>query len=345
MDIWERLQNTKKNIVLYGTGDGADRLLDILIERNIPVRAVFASDGFVRERSFRGFRVKTLSECEKEFSDMLILLCFGSGRREVIENVKAISAKHELYAPEIPVCGEGLFDRAFYEQHRAELSAVRAHLADRQSVKCFDSLIEYKLSGDISHLFSCESENKDSECLPKLSGAAYIDLGAYTGDSVLSFAESFRDYKKIIAVEPDPRNYRRLCENTAALKNIRCVNAMAGADCGESFLDSKKGRGARSALSGSAVRRLNIDSLIAEIPACEKLYIKLDIEGAELSALCGAEKLFSHFSPLVKIACYHRREDYFSLPLKLLEYNPDYKIYMRHSAHILSWDTDYYFLP
>ena len=59
MDLWQYLHNTAKPIVLYGTGSGADRALDRLNADGTPVAGVFASDGFAKGRSFRGFRVET----------------------------------------------------------------------------------------------------------------------------------------------------------------------------------------------------------------------------------------------------------------------------------------------
>ena len=44
---WDRLKNTKKPIVLYGMGNGADKILDWCDANGVKVAAVFASDDFV----------------------------------------------------------------------------------------------------------------------------------------------------------------------------------------------------------------------------------------------------------------------------------------------------------
>ena len=58
--VWPRLQEEKRPIVLYGMGDGADKILRQFERLGIQAAAVFASDEFVRGHSFRGFRVHRL---------------------------------------------------------------------------------------------------------------------------------------------------------------------------------------------------------------------------------------------------------------------------------------------
>ena len=67
--IWEALQNTKDPIIMYGTGNGADKVFEVFKELNISVTGVTASDGFVRERYFHDFRVTPISEFFEKYRD------------------------------------------------------------------------------------------------------------------------------------------------------------------------------------------------------------------------------------------------------------------------------------
>ena len=60
--LWEYLKTADRPVVLYGTGDGADKVLDILADVGVPVSGIFASDEFVRGQQFRGFTVRKYSE-------------------------------------------------------------------------------------------------------------------------------------------------------------------------------------------------------------------------------------------------------------------------------------------
>ena len=61
-DLWERLAATDKKIVMYGMGNGADKILRACDEKGVTVCDFFASDGFVRGHLFHGKRVRTWGE-------------------------------------------------------------------------------------------------------------------------------------------------------------------------------------------------------------------------------------------------------------------------------------------
>ena len=57
MDMWQTLAATDKHIVMYGMGNGADKILAVCEKYGIVVKDFFASDGFVRGQHFHGKRV------------------------------------------------------------------------------------------------------------------------------------------------------------------------------------------------------------------------------------------------------------------------------------------------
>ena len=160
-DLWGYLASAGRPVVLYGTGNGADKILDQLILRNIPVSGVFASSGFVRDRSFRGFPVETYDALKERFPDMIVLICFGTSLPDVLANIDRIAKECETYAPDVPVYGDSLFDKAFYEAHQEELSAVRGFLEDDISRDTFDRVISYKLTGNYLLLRPCERPSEE----------------------------------------------------------------------------------------------------------------------------------------------------------------------------------------
>ncbi|MBR2411070.1 MAG: FkbM family methyltransferase [Clostridia bacterium] len=344
-DIWTRLREESRPVVLYGTGNGADRVIDILERENIKISGIFSSAAFVRDRFFRGYKVTDFESCKKEFPDMLVLMCFGSTREDVLENVKKISRENELLAPDVPVYGDNIFDLSFYKDHKNELDIVGSRLADEKSLDTFRKLVDFKLSGNINNLFSCEYDN--SGIFDISDDAVYFDLGAYNGDTVTEFAEKYK-YGRIIAVEPDRRNFRKLSENTQRLSRVKLYNALISDKNETVFLDNNKGRGTHESEKGKIpVEAVTIDKLAEKEKLSEKgqLVIKFDVEGNELKALSGAQDTIKKYSPLMFISCYHRSEDYFTIPLKVFSINDNYKLYMRHYKGIPAWETEYIFVP
>ena len=46
VSLWQRLERARKPVMLYGMGNGADKILDELARRGIAAAGVFASDEF-----------------------------------------------------------------------------------------------------------------------------------------------------------------------------------------------------------------------------------------------------------------------------------------------------------
>ena len=111
--IWNYLKKSELPIVLYGMGDGADKVLSAFEKHNINASAVMASDAFVRGQSFHGFTVKKLSEIESEYSDFIVALCFATQLPEVMQNIFEIAKKHKVLVPSVPAFGDVLFDEEF----------------------------------------------------------------------------------------------------------------------------------------------------------------------------------------------------------------------------------------
>lgn len=345
-DLWQYLKSVSRPIVLYGTGDGADKILNVASDKGIKIDGVFASDGFVRKRVFRDMPVLSYKEAVKTFGeDMIILVAFGSSLPSVIERFYALSQLHELYAPDVPVAGGELFDIDFYDRSKDKIAAVRELLCDERSRALYDGIIEAKLTGRVAPLF--ENVDSDDDILTLLGAESFritLDLGAYNGDTAIRLTEVCPKLSTVIALEPDERNFAKLCFNTAGIGKVEPHYAAAW-DKDEVLTFSKGG--------GRGIRRRGGDKTVsvAGVPA-EKLldgrkvdYIKFDVEGAEAQALEGCRNAIAKYTPAIRLALYHRSEDVFALPLALKEICPSYKFYLRRTMSFPAWDLDLIAIP
>lgn len=342
-ELWQYLKDTEKPIVLYGMGNGADKIISVLEKYNIPFKGVFASDGFVRNKTFHGFKISSLKELEEKFGDMIVLLCFGSERPEVIEYIKGVARRHELYAPDVPVIGDGLFTMEFLKENAERFKAVYSLLADDLSRKTFKNIINFRLSGKPNYLFEC-STPKDEPYKNFLSlddNEHFMDLGAYNGDTVEDFITRIKNYKLITAVEPDAKSFSKLAANTENIENIKLVNAAISNICGIGFFDMKNGRNSSLGTSGTEAQLITIDKLSENTPPT---YIKMDLEGEEINAIRGAFNTITNHRPKMLISAYHRTDDILTIPEEILKIRTDYKIYLRHFSALPAWDINYYFV-
>jgi glycosyltransferase involved in cell wall biosynthesis len=82
---------------------------------------------------------------------------------------------------------------------------------------------------------------------------------------------------------------------------------------------------------GSTVRTLEA---IDNCPECADItFIKMDIEGAELQALIGAECTIIRNKPKLAICIYHSDEDMLRLAQWIHEKVPEYKLFVRQNCN------------
>ena len=69
-DIYSQLKGSVLPVVIYGTGNGADKIINEFDRRGIKICGVAASDDFVRGQSFRSFTVRKISDFDRRSKDV-----------------------------------------------------------------------------------------------------------------------------------------------------------------------------------------------------------------------------------------------------------------------------------
>jgi FkbM family methyltransferase len=140
-------------------------------------------------------------------------------------------------------------------------------------------------------------------------GGVFYDIGANVGFYSL-LASTLIDPGKVFAFEPLPINVSYLRRHLALnhRTNIKVLEIAVCDQEGEaSFEQEETGSMGRLNQQGKLrVRTSTLDTLLRtqEIPPPN--YIKMDIEGAELRALLGAEDCFRKFKPRLFLATHGR---------------------------------------
>lgn len=350
--LWQYLAETDRPIVMYGMGNGADKILAVCEKYNIEVCDFFASDGFVRGHSFHGKIVLSYSAFKEKYKDQepIVLLSFASSLDGVLDLIKSVADEFELYAPDVPVFGDTLFDLEFFNANKERFEKVYSTLADEESRRIYENVINYKLTGDIKYLWDAESDKDTvySDPLDAKSIKSFVDLGAYNGDTVRELLRYSPSLERAVTLEPDARNFRKLSEYAATLPSefdLSCINASAWFENTTLFFDASGNRnagvisGERKNIKKVEAQALTVDSVLEGAPVD---YIKYDVEGSEREALLGSAETIKKHAPKLLISLYHRSEDMFALPELLSSINPDYELYIRRFRYIPAWDLNLY---
>lgn len=350
-DLWHYLAESERPVVMYGMGNGADKILTVCEKYGVEIADFFASDGFVRGHAFHGKTVISYSAMKEKYEGQnpIVLLSFASSLPDVMALFKHVGKECELYAPDVPVFGDTLFTIEFFEENRERFERVWEMLADEESKRIYENVISYKLTGDIKYLWASESDKREvyENLINCKDIKSYLDLGAYNGDTIREMLFYNPELEKATALEPDARNFRKLTEYVQTVTNveINCVNAGAWCENTTLLFDASGNRNA------GIVSRGNIVSKIKEVPVVSVDsvlggkgvdYIKYDVEGSEREALLGSAQTIKAHAPTLLVSLYHRSEDLFALPELIKELNGDYSLYLRRFPYIPAWDLNLY---
>lgn len=215
-------------------------------------------------------------------------------------------------------------------------------LADHRSKMILNGIIRYWFDFDISRLHSFTEtvfpDYYDLDILECGEDDVFVDLGAFTGDSVYDYIKMYDVYKKIYAYEITPGTYQTLVQNLSQYPNIVTRQKGVGRKNGKMYLEgSIGGAGNRVMEHGDIeVEVVTLDEDIKE----PVTVIKMDIEGAEKDAIMGAKNHILSDKPRLLISSYHLPEDIFEVPQLISSIRDDYKFYMRFNGMGL-WPCDY----
>jgi len=153
------------------------------------------------------------------------------------------------------------------------------------------------------------------EYLP--TGGTFVDVGAHVGYYSVKAARKVGEKGAVVAIEPNPRIVERLRTNVelsdfrqvisiqpvAAFDHISKLTLFLspGADTSQASLSAKNASVYGSSPGSVTVEALPIDDIIERANVKRVDVIKLDIEGAELKALRGANRTLKNYRPVLVV--------------------------------------------
>ena len=249
---------------------------------------------------------------------------WGKNTDEVVENLSAALSTHGADF-------RWLFDRLGDEQSRRILTAVVRswrffEIAPLEAVKDH----RYDDYFDLSLLHCDEHE-------------VVADLGAYNGDTFLSYVKNYgsRNYLRYYCYEITKDSFEALKKATAPYPRVVLRRKGAGAGPGTMTLDANDADASSNTLSqkaGDSAETVEVVSLDDDIT--EPLtFIKMDIEGSEQSALRGCARHIREDRPKLALSVYHNFEDLWKLARMVEELVPGYRFYLRYHGGNL-WPSE-----
>ena len=345
-DMWDELKNESRPIMVYGMGNGADKLFERFAQLGITVSEVFASDGFVRGHSFRGKKVRSFSEIKENYPEFVIVLSFASNREDVVSMLSEINDEYDMYVPDMPIADVSeYFDKEFYNTHYNEIVRAYESLFDDESRAIFSSIVNYRLSGRMNYLLECYTDRDDMySVLPCDKIIRAVDAGAYNGDTAREMKSYFSNLESIVALEPDKKTFKRLLKYSEAESEIaiKTINAAAWCEDTDGRFFGSGNRNSTAVATASfehsedAVKMVKIDTA-----ARGRIdYIKYDVEGAEREAIMGSREIIHRDEPSLLVSLYHRSRDIFELINYFADNYPSYDLHLCRLKCLPAWEIN-----
>ncbi len=223
----------------------------------------------------------------------------------------------------------------FYEENRERIVSMMDILSDEKSKIVWEKVMDYRrMRCPIPRgLYSEHDQYFCRDIIKLCDGEVFVDGGAYTGDTLQQFMDTCKKenvhYKRIIAFEPDKRNFALISKFYGKRKDIMLIKK--GLYRKEAVLSFKE-EGMNSQLNESGECKVDVINVDAISECRDATFIKMDIEGAEMDALYGAQETIMRNRPKLAICIYHSNEDMIQIVEYIHSLVPEYKFYIRHHS-------------
>lgn len=273
---------------------------------------------------------------------------------KIVEFLASVASRFHVYELCTLIGIEGLIYRIFYhdlvkkskeffDENSSRIKNNCLLLSDEKSIQVYKKAIKYRIK---RYRHDHPQFNPDDQYFPEdiitlSANEVFVDCGAYSGDTLDDFLRiesqtvGGGEYK-YVAFEPEKGLYNELVSKCSdnwfvayqcgVWKNSGILKFLSG---DMAVAAEAKNNYARDEGNYIEVEVKSID----EVAECrDATFIKMDIEGSEMEALLGAEKVIKRNKPKLAICIYHSDEDM----LRIIEYVhsivPEYKLYVRHHS-------------
>lgn len=170
----------------------------------------------------------------------------------------------------------------------------------------------------------------DLDIIPYCKDEIIADLGAYIGDSVIDYINTYGkdSYKKIYCYDITDDTVATLKNNLSCYDNIIYNKKAVSNKIDNLYLDVNKESSSANKVNNKGVNKLNVTTLDIDIK--DKItMIKMDIEGSEENAILGSINHIKNETPKLLISVYHNNDHLWKIPKIINKINNNYNYYLR----------------
>lgn len=323
MDVLEKFiegrRRARRPLLVWGGERLACKIGDFLDRMDVPFVGFAVNGRYWKSDSLNGHPMYRLEEYV-EGNECDIVVGFGGYEEGMLQEIRMdhVGDVAALDFAGMLVLDEcNVWDDEFAERHREKLYEIRATLADEVSRRALDEFVHQKRTGCYAKPFSPARQYFDGDIIRLGCDETFVDCGACRGEDTLEFLKKMSVHgqstrAKVYSIEPDKENAVVLKERLAdACGRVDVIEAAVGnVDGVVRFASGLRDQSRQSEHGDIEIPVRTIDGLVG---AGTATFIKMDVEGAELSALKGGAEVVRKHHPRLAVCIYHRPCDLFDI--------------------------------
>lgn len=353
--IWNK-DLTGVPVIFWGCGNNARIVKETLKGKGIVPCAYCDNSKDLIGNELDGVPVLSYEEVKERYKKYVLILTVAVENAQVIYS-QLMDAKEMnpiLHIEKAFKCEEGFLEFDDIEADLEKYEEIYEMLCDEQSKEIFVNHINFKLSGNKMSLLSFVDGDTffDENIITYKDNYTYVDVGAYTGDTLMRFYAFCRGkYNAMYAIDPDKGNFQcmeRLVKY-ARLKNVHLFNVGGWNEKGklvfytlannedENFDSPNFFKGMEETLPISC--KVSGERYVEEIVPVDTVdnllqgercdVIKINALAADYQVLEGSRKTIERYTPVI-VGEYGTQKEYLLEFLKVIkEIEPRYKIFLR----------------
>lgn len=356
--LWNEI-DTKIPVIFWGCGNNAHIVRKLLAMKGIEPVAYCDNSPKRVGTQIDGIEVLSYEQIRKKYQTYYLILTVSVRNAvSIMAQLEKADEKNKIFHLEKPFkVDDELLEYEYLEQNIQKFETVYDMLEDELSKKIYVENVNFRLSGNKLELIKYIDGDSffDEKLIPGSEHHSYVDVGAYTGDTLLRFyAFCSGKYDRMYAVEPDKENFSGLKSlvKLGRLENVTLFN-VGGWDSKDVLTfytaNNKNERNFDSPNffkdMGETVpsycgieeedfveEKIEVDTVdnLLEGEGCS--VIKINALAADFQSLRGCRKTIERYKPVIVGEFGTRKENLTEMLEFMKEVNPSYKIYLRQKS-------------
>lgn len=340
-----RIPDTRRPVYLFG-GGGFYRAVKPFLDQvaGLKLRGVLDNDPAKHGEIIQGLRVYPPEEAAahilREDALVVISMCVNTYIAEAENLCRRLNLPCTVWDDFSPPNHLSAASMLLAE-HRQSIDFLPIW-ADDESRRVYRDIIRYRVTGAPEDRPRATLPQYFIKEIPPGMLRDFVDCGAFSGDTLLAFkAHCNGEFNAYYAFEPSADRLPALATAADGDPRIQIYPYAVSDFTGTCGWGNAGGSSALDSSKATQVEVRRLDDIIGEKRVT---YIKMDVEGSELTALYGCEVILRRERPALAICVYHHPEDLWSIPRWIMSLNLGYQPLLRHhSPSIL--ETVFYALP